>query len=72
MATFDGSNERDESGLQNNVFDLNIRLRDAETAVRKAQEEAQLWRKRYEEAEFYKIKYEEIRERFGPQDQVRM
>jgi hypothetical protein len=53
--------ERDESGLRRMVFDLNIRLmiaeglaRDAETAARTAQEEAQIWMKRFEKAETYK------------------
>ncbi|KAI4670933.1 uncharacterized protein J4E88_009685 [Alternaria novae-zelandiae] len=79
IVALDGSNdadERDSSGLRNKLFDLNIRLmiaeglaRDAETAARTAQEEAQLWRKRYEEAELYRIKYEEIRSHFGLQEQ---
>jgi hypothetical protein len=67
--------ERDEYELRRKVFDLNIRLmiaeglaRDAETAARTAQEEAQIWMKRFEEAESYKTRYEEVRDSFGLQD----
>ncbi|KAG9194671.1 hypothetical protein G6011_04706 [Alternaria panax] len=76
-SAFDGldTGERDESGLRKKVFDLNIRLmiaeglaRDAETLVRKFQQEAQLWKERYEGAESYKTRYEEIRNRFGLQE----